>query len=89
MIDVSPFHEKLNLLKEYINAGIDTTGHGVWINLDAMSSFTPQEIIEIWESTGWLIQPTQKEESDLPRKLSFEEWLETHTHKGITEQIKN
>lgn len=74
-IDVQPFIDKLEVLKEYMCLKIDGIGSGIWINLDAMSAFTPKEIFEIWQQTGWMMYTSPKP-SDYPepKELTFEEF---------------
>jgi len=78
MIDIQPYLHKLDKLKEYMDAKIDGKDRTIWINFDAISDFTPQEIMDIWKSTGWLISSTKiTKDEDLPRTLTFEEWYES------------
>lgn len=85
MIDVQPYLDKLDRLKEYMDAWIDGGGSGIWINIDALSKdFTVEEIIDIWECTGWLICNREIDETyKPPRKLSFEEWLQLNTNNDL------
>ena len=64
------------MLKEYLFGCIDTEGNGFGVNLDALPPFTPKELIDIWQQTGWLIQRSDLTESVLPKRYSFEEWIE-------------
>jgi hypothetical protein len=77
MIYIQPYIDKLEALKEYMFMKIDGKGKALWINLDAMESFTPKELFDIWNETGWLLSSTKRDPFlSPPRELTFEEYYQ-------------
>lgn len=81
MININPYIEKLELLKEYIGIKIDSWGKIVTMNYDFISSLRPEDIIELYYQTGIIMyrgdaQPEVK-------TFSFIEWLENRHHKAF------
>lgn len=83
MIDVQPFLDKLDRLKEYMELRIDGKGKVFSINIDAIpNQITTEQIIKLYYQTGWLFGTNiYNDNYQQPRELSFDEWLETLTHK--------
>lgn len=77
MINIQPYLDKLDRLKEYMDGYIDS-GNGIWINIEALSpDFTLEEIIDIWDKTGCIMYSRHVDENcEPPRKITFEEYLQ-------------
>jgi hypothetical protein len=88
MIDIQPYLDKLDKLREYMFLRIDGKGKVFSINIDAIPiHHTPEEIIQLYYQTGFLLGTSIYNDSyQQPREITFDEWLETQAH--TTLQIK-
>lgn len=83
MINIDIYIEKLDILKDYIFAGIDNTGTMVWIDLSALPvAFDLDKWIEIYQQTGYLVL-NKEPEYPVSKKLSFEEYYNYIIHDKI------
>jgi hypothetical protein len=74
-INVQPYIDKLELLKEYMNLWIITDGVPlIMINIDALPHISTKQIMDIWNQCGVLVG---RANNNYPAssKLSFDEWL--------------
>lgn len=80
MIDVQPYHDKLDKLKEYMEAKIDGIWEFLWINIDSIPEMTTETFLRLFAETGMMF--CNGNEPSVPtRKLSFEEWYNNQTQK--------
>lgn len=75
MIDVQPYIDKLDKLREYMFMRIDGRMNTFWINIDAIPKYTPKDLIELFNATGMMLY-NGSEQPPPPEKLTFENWLE-------------
>ena len=79
MIDIQPHLDKLDRLKEYMDAKIDSKGEGVWIDIYSLDitwkQYTVNELIELFFQTGVLLGNSNQQQSTI-RKVTFEEYLQ-------------
>jgi len=74
MIDVQPYIDKLEKLKEYMALVIDNRGSCISFNTDVFSSLRPNDIIDLYLQTGIMFYRDGYQQSKV-KKLTFEEWL--------------
>lgn len=55
MIDVSHYIDKLEVLKEYMNARIDGVGELMTIDYKLIPRYTPDELLALFSVTGWVM----------------------------------
>lgn len=85
MIDVSPFIDKLELLKEYMGLCIEDN-ISVWkVARYETSEGTYPEPKKVFDNDGKLLRTVfgWSLSIPIPEKITFEEWLETITHKAL------
>ena len=80
MIDIQPYIDKLERLREYMFLCIDGKIPGIiWFNALALPHLPFEKVMEIYNQTGIMFIGNE-EEPTLFTKLSFGEWLETQSH---------
>lgn len=79
MINVQPYIDKLEVLKEYMNLSIDRSGMRVWLRLEAMPTLSIDQILNFFWETGVALYSKDKEVVSETKTLSFEEYLESKT----------
>ena len=72
MINIQPYIDKLDKLKEYINGCIDNYGAFMTINFEAIPSMPVEDIIRTFFETGIVFLKSGQETPI--SKISFEEW---------------
>jgi len=80
MISILPYQQKLEALREYMDAKIDGTGKFVIINIEAIPyARTWDEFVRIYNETGITMWSSDTEYETKITTIPFEEWYETKT----------
>ena len=74
MIDVQPYIDKLELLKEYMAKRIDAIGEYGWTDIGWLPIMTASKVVQLYHETGILYWIDPKTEP-MVREHSFDEWL--------------
>jgi predicted transcriptional regulator len=81
MIEVQKYLDKLDRLKEYMGLVIDGKIQGrIWFNALAFPDLPIKELIRLYNETGMMF--CNSEEPTIFKQFTFDEWLETLTHKA-------
>lgn len=77
MINIAPYINKLEILKEYMDLKIDNIGKSFWIDIDSIPHMNPDYFIQLWTETGMIFY-NGNPPPEPPRKLSsnFEEFYQ-------------
>ena len=77
MIDIQPHLDKLDRLKEYMDASIDNEIKSVWIDMDALEEkpMSIKEIMKWFDSTGVMFYTPNRNEP-IVKRITFEEYLQ-------------
>lgn len=82
MIDVSPYIDKLEALKEYMAAVIDGRVSGWGINIEAIPRLLSiDEIFKVWHETGVLFYRGDESITPEVKTISFDEWYNSKNNK--------
>ena len=82
-IDVKPFIDKLEVLKEYICLKIDGKGKVWMIDIGCIPWYNPQELIDIYFQTGVLLT-SNNESFTPPQEITFEEFYQNKNNQPCT-----
>lgn len=82
MINISPYIDKLDILREYMGLLIDGKIMGrIWFNANAFPDLPLEKLMKIYNETGVMFcnceEPTKFEQ------YTFEEWLETRSQSAL------
>ena len=77
-IDIQPYLDKLDLLKEYMCLKIDGKGKVFMVNTDAIPYRMPtKELLRIWDETGLLFCTSiDNDNYEPPKEITFEEFYQ-------------
>lgn len=79
MIEVQPFIDKLDKLREYMGLLIDSRITGrIWFNANALPNLPFEKLMEIYNQTGIMFY--NSEEPTKFEQFTFEEWLKLNTN---------
>jgi len=81
MINTTPYHNKLDKLKEYMNAKIDGIVQPFWIDIDAIPRMNTEYFLRMYAEIGVMLY-NGNPPPEPPRKLSFEEWYSIQENKN-------
>lgn len=76
MIDITLYQQKLEYLKEWINARIDgTISPPIWVNMNALQfNYTIEQIMKIYQQTG-IVYYREKDVVENPAiPITFDEY---------------
>lgn len=82
MIDVTPFIEKLDRLREYMGHKIDGRRYIFKLNLWAIPRYRPDEIIKMFHETGYLFYTSDGKDEPTLTMVSFEEFYQQSIKKN-------
>jgi len=77
MIDIQPFHDKIEKLREYMHIKINGHGGVVSINLEALPAFdwNPEKFFKIMNEVGYVMFDSRDPvPAPVIRQLTFEEY---------------
>lgn len=83
-IDVQVFHDKLELLKEYLHHKIDGHRFSFKLNAFAIPRYRPDEILKMYFETGLLFYTSDGKDEPTLTMVSFEEFYNQRTKIQIT-----
>ena len=84
MIQITPYIQKLDRLREYINLMIDGKGGFCWVNIDAIPQMNPEQFFRLYAETGMIFFDGNPPPPPT-KKLSFEEWLQLKTSETLNQ----
>ncbi len=79
MINVQPYIDKLEVLRRYMSGIIDgKTGHGIYLDMNAIQPLSPKEILDVYYQVGVLFY-TPQEDSGMYRTkvITFDEYFQS------------
>lgn len=76
MIDIQPYIDKLELLKEWLFASIDSNFNTFWVDITAIPQrLDISDVLFVWQQTG-MMYFKHEDYPSVVRQLSFDEWYE-------------
>lgn len=77
MINVKPYLERLDRLREYMNEVIDGRVNQIVIDYEWLPNLTVDAMMEIFYETGWLVNSSPEYYMrPVARLITFEEYLQ-------------
>lgn len=76
MIDIAPYTQKLELLKEWIADRVDgNISPPIWVNMEAINfKYSVEDILRIYEQTGFIAYREEAVIKNPALPFSFEEY---------------
>ena len=78
MIDVQPYIDKLDKLRQYCSIRIDNAGHLISVNYAVLPTYSFEYILSMFHQTGILYYNPVKIEQLSDTVTTFEQWLKNN-----------
>lgn len=82
-IDVQVFHDKLEVLKEYLHGKIDNIGKSFWIDINSIPHMNPEWFLQMYAETALIFHDGNPPPIGA-REMTFEEFYNQKTKIQIT-----